>query len=335
MDKSKKEKLRVVKRFSVPKACDLNKVYRFLPRKPDEKYYYERTDRNIGWITKPEQDILKGSVVGIAGCGGMGGLLASVFLRLGVGEVRIADCENFDASNINRQFAAMRGTIGKSKVLETARLLRQISDDTNIVAYPQGISEATVEHFLRGCDVVCDMIEFWAVGARILLHQKAREKNITLINCDTVGHRTFIFRYEKEGGTVEDALGLDFAEATLLQNKIQSRNASSSEVGRVMKAVTRAFVPEIPEYLPLRQAGFPEGGNGAVVLKRLFEEKKASIVATNPPMATGFIANHVMFHLLRNSGSKRNYTKIPLMPGYLAFDAALMRTWEVSEKWWK
>jgi molybdopterin/thiamine biosynthesis adenylyltransferase len=299
------------------------------PREANAAFYAERTDRNIGWITPDEQALLRGKVVGVAGCGGMGGLLAQIFLRLGIGEIRIADCEVFDASNINRQFAAMRTTIGKPKAFETARLLRAISDDTTLVVYPQGITEDTAGHFLAGCDIVCDMIEFWAIGARILLHQVARQHRITLLNCDTVGHRTFLFRFTHDSAVVEDALGFTYSEAKALQERLQQGTACLEEKRRVMEAVLTAFVPDMPEYI-----GDGTQGTAAALTRRLFDEGKASIIATNPPMAAGFIANHALLALLEESPTRRTVVRVPAMPGYLAFDAALMQTWIVTQPWW-
>src|ERR1700721_482305 len=97
--------------FVLPDMPDENTVYTLQPLHPDPTYYRERTDRNIGWITAEEQEILRNSVVGIAGTGGMGGLLAATLVRVGIGEIRISDSDVFDVSNINRQFAATRNTI--------------------------------------------------------------------------------------------------------------------------------------------------------------------------------------------------------------------------------
>jgi len=292
-------------------------MYRLPPVNPDENYYWERVDRNIGWITRQEQETLRKTVIGVAGCGGMGGQLAEKFIRLGVGEVRIADCELFDASNINRQFAATRSTIGKSKALETARMLRGISDDTSLVVCPEGISESTVRPFLSGCDAVCDEIEFWAVGARILLHQESRRQKIPVFNCNTVGFGTRLFLFTPTSATMEETLGLTYPKAKELQEKIQNRLASKEEISKVMEAVLAGLVPELPAYRR-------DGQDRESLRRRLFEENRASIIATNPPMATGFLADRVLLHLLRNSEVKRDVVSTPEMPGYLYFDAARM-----------
>jgi len=111
--------------------------------------------------------------IGIAGCGGMGGLVAQILLRAGIGTIKIADTEVFDASNINRQFGAQRHTIGQNKAITTAKMLRATSDDTSIHVYPKGITEEYVDSFVDGCDLILDEIEYWSLAGRILLHIKA------------------------------------------------------------------------------------------------------------------------------------------------------------------
>lgn len=313
---------------NLPSEHDATKIYRLTPKRPDAAYYRERVDRNIGWITEKEQEALRHTVVGIAGCGGMGGMIAAVLLRAGIGEIRIADSEVFDVSNINRQFAATRGTVGLSKAPETARLLREISDDTTIVVYPQGIVETTVDHFLDGCDVVCDEIEFWAVAARILLHQRARLQGISVFNCNTIGFSTRLFLFTPQSATMEECLGLTYDQAIELQRAAQSRNGDA-EINRVMEQVMKGLLPEFPNY-----SSDPAFDNYRVSRRRLQEEGKAAIVATNPPMATGFLADRMLLYLLRDSLVRRDIVETPAMPGYLYFDAARMEAKVVTERWW-
>jgi molybdopterin/thiamine biosynthesis adenylyltransferase len=314
----------------IPEAAYKGIAYRLLPRQFNESYYHERTDRNIGWITQDEQDIVRSSAIAIAGCGGMGGELAEAFLRLGVGEIRIADNEVFEISNINRQSGATRFTIGKSKALETAKMMRAIADDTIVVAYPTGISENTVFDFLHGCHALCDEIEFWCIGSRILLHRAARELGIPVFVCSAVGFGAQLFLFTPRSMTVEECLGFEYEEAVDLERKMRSRNARPEEVMRVMRAVTRSFCSEWPEYCaddsPIKNRDFTE--------RRLREEGCGSVIATNPPFACGFAANRALLALIANSGIRRVIAEIPEMPGYCYFDAAKMETKVVKGRWW-
>ena len=79
---------------------------------PNEEMYWERVNRSLGWLgdTKQEQhnkqEKLKNVVIGIAGTGGIGGQLAQRLVRMGVRNLKLADPDTFDISNMNRQMGA-------------------------------------------------------------------------------------------------------------------------------------------------------------------------------------------------------------------------------------
>ncbi len=301
-------------------------VHKFFPRRGDSAFYEARTDRNIGWIMPEEQQILRKSIVGIAGTGGMGGLLASILVRAGIGEVRIADSEVFDFSNINRQFAATRKTVGKSKALETARMLRAITDDSTIVVYPQGITEETVDRFVSDCSIICDEIEAFAIDARILLHCRARKAGVSLFNCNSVGFGTNLFLYTPSSMTMEEALGIDYENAKQL--RLQSEEGDTFAAEKIVHAIIRAVVPKLPEYRPQEVEG-----DVVFVYRRMLTEGKVPIIASNPTFAAGFIANRILLYLLRNSGVRRDIMEIPEMPGYLYLDAAQLQAYAKKGTW--
>ncbi|MES2225842.1 MAG: ThiF family adenylyltransferase [Patescibacteria group bacterium] len=310
----------VVRATTLPADPDTACVYHLEPDNFDLGFYHARTDRNIGWITPDEQEMLRNSVIGVAGCGGMGGLLAATLIRLGVGEIRIADCETFDISNLNRQFAATRSTIDKSKAFETARKMREIADDTEVVVYPQGITPATVAGFLAGCDIVCDEIEYFAVGSRLLLHQEAERLGIPLLNCSTVGWSSRLFLFDHAGMNMESMLGFGLERAYELQSAIADGTASSIQIQEVLFAMLNALIPKVPEY-------GSEGGDFRsrdAFIARLDDERRASIIATNPPMASGFVANHALLYLLGRGADMRSVVRPPRTPGYLHIDTARM-----------
>src|SRR3989344_989330 len=302
-----KKNLKIEQVHDLPGNLDAESIYVLLPKNFSQDFYNERTDRNIGWITKEEQELLRKSVVGIAGCGGMGGALAQILLRLGIGEIRIADCETFDISNINRQFAATRTTVGKSKAFETARFMRNISEDTRIVVYPMGIRADMVEHFVSGCDAIVDEIEFWELTVAIILHRAACAAGVEIFGCNTSGFGTHLFRFTPTSMAIEEAFGVTFEKAQQIDNARRSNKLSTTEVEKLTNRLLLVVAPEIKNYNPDE---FPE------IWRRLFIEGKAPIISTNPSFATGFVADHVLLHLLSRLGYKNNAIPIPPMPGY-------------------
>ena len=65
--------------------------------------YHAAFARNLGWVTRAEQDSLRGKRVAIAGMGGVGGVHLLTLARLGIGAFHIADFDTFDIANFNRQ----------------------------------------------------------------------------------------------------------------------------------------------------------------------------------------------------------------------------------------
>jgi hypothetical protein len=115
-------------------------------------------------------------------------------------------------------------------------------------------------------------------------------------------------------------LSMSYDQARILQEKISNGTATPEEVDHVLFTVLHALIPELPEY------GIPGGAyqSSEYCIRRLREEQRAPIIATNPPFASGFVANQLVLELLRKSGVVRSVVRPPSTPGYLYVDAALM-----------
>ena len=74
----------------------------------------ERYIRNLGALSEAECSLLREKTVFVAGCGGLGGYLIEMLLRLGVGEIRAADGDRFETSNLNRQMLSAPALLGRA-----------------------------------------------------------------------------------------------------------------------------------------------------------------------------------------------------------------------------
>src|SRR5512137_1181382 len=101
--------------------------------------YDQAFSRNIGWVTRPEQEALRHKRVAIAGMGGVGGVHLLTLARLGLGAFNIADFDLFDIANFNRQVGAAVSTIGKPKVEVLAAMAKDINPDLDIRVFPTGV----------------------------------------------------------------------------------------------------------------------------------------------------------------------------------------------------
>lgn len=277
------------------------------PELVDASYYWERVDRNMGIITPEEQEKLRQSTIGVAGCGGMGGLVAAQLARIGIGRLKIADCEVFDVSNLNRQFGARFDSIGRNKAAVTAEEIRRITPDVHIDVYEAGVTQENAGNFVDGCDVLCDEIELFAVKPRLLLHQAARRAGISLYCCDVVGFGTRIFFFTPTSMTMEEFLGLTGEE--------------SFEPWIVRQLIDR-FAPELCNEI-----------SEETITTRFIEQKKAAIFGGTPLLSAGILIDCLTITLLGRTKCPW-VVPVPEMPGYCLFDAGEWKTSVVRGQWW-
>jgi molybdopterin/thiamine biosynthesis adenylyltransferase len=91
-------------------------------------------------------------------------------------ELRLADPEEFEASNMNRQFAAYVDTIGVNKAEAVAAELARINPGLITRTFTDGVCESSIAALLDGADAVVDAIDFWALDAELLLHREACQR---------------------------------------------------------------------------------------------------------------------------------------------------------------
>ena len=172
--------------------------------------YLERTKRNHFWLGGVQGQLkLKSLRVGIAGLGGMGGGIAAALVRLGVGHLKIADPDRVELSNLNRQIVARSTNVGLSKLEEMTKELRLISQDFELVTYPQGITPDNVQEFVQDLDVVIDEIDVFPLSAHLLLHRAAQDHKLPIYSCYVVGLGVHLYKFHGDEFTFEDFLGTE------------------------------------------------------------------------------------------------------------------------------
>lgn len=119
----------------------------------------ERWRRSLGALEEEELRALGEKKLLIAGCGGLGGYLAEYLLRLGVGELRVADPERFEPTNLNRQLLCTRESLGCYKAEAAARRADLVAPDCRFSGHICRLDEKTLPGLLRGCDAALDALD--------------------------------------------------------------------------------------------------------------------------------------------------------------------------------
>ena len=137
------------------------------------------TTRNIGFVSVDEQAKLRDAQVFVCGTGGMGGACVFALARMGIGRLILADLDEFETSNLNRQAFAFRDTIGRHKAEATRDLCLQINPEMEIAVYhddwPDHVQAAISESAIvvNGTD---------DLGASLLLYRTARGEKRAVID---------------------------------------------------------------------------------------------------------------------------------------------------------
>ena len=140
----------------------------------------ERYIRNLGALTEEECALLRTKTVFVAGCGGLGGYLIEMLLRLGVGTIRAADGDAFEASNLNRQLLSSPSALGKPKAEAAAERAALVNPDIRFVAIGEFVTEENAARLIRGCDAVLDALD--NIRARRILARACAEEGIPMIH---------------------------------------------------------------------------------------------------------------------------------------------------------
>ncbi len=110
------------------------------------------------YLTDRERGILESARVGIAGAGGLGSNVAMLLVRAGIRKFVIADFDEVNESNLNRQFF-FRGQIGEKKVDALARNLRLVEPDLELELHDARLTGENVAEVFAGCDIVVEAFD--------------------------------------------------------------------------------------------------------------------------------------------------------------------------------
>jgi molybdopterin/thiamine biosynthesis adenylyltransferase len=279
----------------------------------DDAFYWERVNRNLGWLGDTEdeqlerQKRLRDCVVGIAGTGGIGGAAALRLVRMGCLNLKVADIDKFDISNIQRQVGADLDHLGKNKAEVVGELAFNLTRDVNIDVFPEGLTDKTAEAFVDGCDVVLDQIDVYAVDAHYALHEAFRRHPECkfILTVLTIGHAAYVFKYTHDSMPIEEVYGL-------------RKNAKLSD--KELRQLIQRIIPVQPNY-PSRE---------------MFDEwwvknRRVAIYGGCPPLCEGVLVERLALEVMEIPG----VTPLPVQPGYAILDARAWTATSFSGKWWQ
>lgn len=136
--------------------------------------------KNRAIFSPEEMSLLADKRILVAGCGGLGGSVIELLARSGIGHLIVADGDQFEPSNMNRQLLCTTDTLRKSKAEEASRRILSINPDADVRTVCCRLDKTGFKALLPGCDLVIDALD--SVSSRLMLEEACAEEGLFLIH---------------------------------------------------------------------------------------------------------------------------------------------------------
>ncbi len=140
-----------------------------------------RTDRNRNKITAEEQAVLATKKVGVIGLSVGQSVCLAMALERSFGELRIADFDTLELSNLNRIRSGVH-EMGHSKTVNVAREIAELDPYLKVTLFQEGATSGNLDRFLLEngpLDVLVDECD--STEIKIICRQKAKTYGIPVV----------------------------------------------------------------------------------------------------------------------------------------------------------
>ena len=118
-----------------------------------ERYSRHIILKEIG--VKGQKKLLNAKVL-IIGAGGLGAPAAMYLAAAGVGTIGIADADEVDLSNLQRQIIHATEDVGKPKVQSAKETMNKMNPDVTVNTYHEFVSSENITELISGYDFIID-----------------------------------------------------------------------------------------------------------------------------------------------------------------------------------
>lgn len=126
------------------------------------------------------QERLLGATALIVGLGGLGSPVAMYLAAAGVGKLILADYDEVDLSNLQRQIIHTRDHIGSRKTTSAQSMLQQLNPDCQLVLIHTQMDAPALEETVKRCDVVVDCTDNF--NSRFAINRASVRQRVPLVS---------------------------------------------------------------------------------------------------------------------------------------------------------
>jgi molybdopterin/thiamine biosynthesis adenylyltransferase len=145
----------------------------------------QRYLRNIGSLEISGQKKLLQAKALLVGAGGLGGTIAQLLARMGLGVLVIADGDFFTEDNLNRQAFSLEENVGVSKVQAARSQMMKINAATEVEIYEGYVTDKELAFLIQGAEVAVDALD--NMPSRFSLEKVCKEAKVPLVHGAVAG----------------------------------------------------------------------------------------------------------------------------------------------------
>ena len=145
----------------------------------------QRYLRNAGSLGIAGQKKLLQSKALLVGVGGLGGTIAQLLARMGLGALVMADGDSFSEDNLNRQAFSFEPNVGSSKVRVAQEEIARINAATEVEVFEGFAAGKEFSVLIEGVQVAVDALD--NMPSRFQLEKACRDARIPLVHGAVAG----------------------------------------------------------------------------------------------------------------------------------------------------
>ncbi len=145
----------------------------------------------LNGFTEEYQRRLRNASALVAGVGGLGGTAALYLAVAGIGKLVLAHAGNLTLSNMNRQVLMKHAGIGKSRVAQAKKTIRELNPDVAIEIVDERITDKNVHTLLRTAQIALSARPNFE--ERRILNRACVEKCVPMIEAAMNGMEGYLY----------------------------------------------------------------------------------------------------------------------------------------------
>ena len=157
----------------------------------EQHIWPERFRRNFGLVGAQDLARRLQSRVLVLGCGGLGGHVAELLARAGIGSIRLVDNDIFEESNLNRQRFCTERVLGQPKVAVVRDALADIASHVETEALELVADGDNLSSLVSGMDVALDCLD--NISAKTALEQAALAAGVAFVHGSVLRDEGFCY----------------------------------------------------------------------------------------------------------------------------------------------